>query len=400
MISIIIPVIRPDKAERCIKAILDDDFTGWIVAEEDKDRIGCPKMVKRLAEKASGDLICFIGDDTIPRPGWLDAGIEKMNCLPDGWGVVGLKTEGSVKCAHWLADRRMLALTGGEFFSTEYKHFFCDNELMDIARENGRWAETDEIVINHDHPVNGRGDEKHISITDQVFKDDRKIYVKRKRERVGGLAIGFPLVDPDVPIQFFTSYVCMRKPDHTMLFPMFPHGPWSGSIADARNSLVQQAQNEGAEYLLMLDTDQIYPPDTLEKLLSHKVDICGVSVHRRYPPFDRIFFRGNVEKLEHVREDEMYSGELIEIDATGTGCLLIDMSVFDDIEYPYFEFSHTKTGKPIGEDINFCHKARAAGRRVFVDTSIKVGHLAVIEIDEKMHRMCKLLMQKQEKENG
>lgn len=400
MISIIIPYIRPEKVETCMKAILDNGFVdGEILALEDTDRIGCPEMVKALTEKAKGDLICFLGDDTKPQKGWLDAGLEKMAQLPDGWGVVGLGTEGSVKCAHWIADKRMLDLTGGEFFSTEYNHFFCDNELMDIAIENGRWAETD-IVIDHDHPVNERGDEKHIPVDSNIFKEDRKTYVRRKRERHGGIAIGFPLVDSNVPVQFFTSFICMEKPNYTLLFPQLPHGPWSGSIADARNSLVKQAQQEGAKYLLMLDTDQVYPPDTLKKLMAHKVDICGVRVHRRYPPFDPIFFRGDVDNLNHISEEEMYSGDLVEIDATGTGCLLIDMSVFDDMEFPWFEFSKTKTGKPIGEDINFCHKSRAAGRRVFVDTSIKVGHLAVIEIDEKMHRMCKLLTKKQEKQDG
>jgi len=144
----------------------------------------------------------------------------------------------------------------------------------------------------------------------------------------------------------------------------------------------------GAKYLLMLDTDQVYPVDTLTKLLSHKVDVCGVRVHRRWMPFDPIFLRGEIGKYESVSEEEAYSGDLIEIDATGTGCLLFDMKVFDKIEKPWFAFDQVD-GKPIGEDIYFCSKARKAGLRIFVDTSIEVGHLTTVEVNRFLHQVCK-----------
>ena len=205
----------------------------------------------------------------------------------------------------------------------------------------------------------------------------------------GGLAIGFPLVDDRVPVQFFTSFACMEKPEsYRFLVPQFPHGPWTGSIADARNSLVQQALEEGCSHLLMLDTDQVYPADTLTKLLSHQKDICGVRVHRRWMPFDPIFLRGDIGKYESVPDDEKYSGDLIRVDATGTGCLLFDMNVFLKIDSPWFEFGMHE-GRPVGEDINFCSKARTAGIEIFVDTSIEVGHLATVQIDRFFHEICK-----------
>lgn len=392
-VSIIIPVIRPKKANRCIDAIRADGFAGEILHREDTERIGCPKMVEALAVDAEGGIICFLGDDTIPRPGWLQAGLDKMATLPDGWGVVGLRTEGSVVCAHWLADKRMLPLLGGQFFSTEYEHNFCDNELMDIAIENGRWAATDEVVIDHDHFVNGcevDEDHKRVSIR-EAFERGRKIYIRRKRERLGKIAIGFPLVDPTVPVQFLTSFCCIEKPsEYTLLTPQFPHGPWSGSIADARNSIVEQARQDGAKWLLMCDTDQVYPHDTLTKLLQHGKDICGVRVHRRWPPFDPIFYRGELGKYLSVSDEEAYSGDLIDVDATGTGCLLLNMEIFDHLEYPWFRFD-IHEGNPVGEDIFFCSRAKAAGLKIFIDTSIEVGHLTTLEVGKTLHQICKLV---------
>ena len=208
------------------------------------------------------------------------------------------------------------------------------------------------------------------------------------------IAIGFPLVDDRVTVQFFTSFACMDKPcEYTLLVPKFPHGPWTGSLADARNSLVSQALDEGCSHLLMLDTDQVYPADTLSKLLSHGVDVCGVRVHRRWMPFDPIFLRGDIGRYKSVSEAEMYSGDLISVDATGTGCLLFNMDVFLKVDRPWFEFG-VNDGKPVGEDINFCSKARSAGVNIYVDTSIEVGHLTTMTVNKTLHQICKQMTSK------
>ena len=58
-ISIIIPVVRPEKAKRCIEAIKKHiGISNYeIIDEEDTDRIGCPKMVKRLVKKTKYDKV-------------------------------------------------------------------------------------------------------------------------------------------------------------------------------------------------------------------------------------------------------------------------------------------------------------------------------------------------------
>lgn len=390
-ITIIIPAVRRKSAQRALKAAETacPDAHVWLLFDtEDK---GCPAMVDHMVSMCDTDYIMFLGDDTEIYPGVLESALEKMAELPDGWGIVGLNTDHGKQYAHWLADRRIIDLLPDcQFFNTAYKHFYCDQELYDIAVEHGRWAWAEDAHVKHHHPANGETKpDEHNERVRQYMKQDMQTYYRRKRERVGGIAIGFPLVDDRVPVQFFTSYACMDKPDrYTLLVPQFPHGPWTGSIADARNSLVYQALNEGCSYLLMLDTDQVYPADTLKKLLSHKKDVCGVRVHRRWMPFDPIFLRGEIGKYKSVSEEDMYSGDLIPIDATGTGCLLFDMDVFLKVDEPWFEFG-VNNGKPVGEDINFCSKARQAGVEIFVDTSIEVGHLTTMQINKTLHQICK-----------
>ena len=118
MISIIIPVIRPKKAKRCMDAMMYDpninSIPCEIVTAEDSQGVGCPAMVKKLTDRARGDMIMFLGDDTIPQPGFLNAAIIAMDKLPDGWGVVGLNTQddrpgvGFNDHAHWMASKKML----------------------------------------------------------------------------------------------------------------------------------------------------------------------------------------------------------------------------------------------------------------------------------------------------
>lgn len=390
-VTIIIPAVRREMSQKAAESAMACPGA-TVMVWMDKHRTGCPKMVKNMVEATNTDLIMFLGDDTEIQPGALEAALDKMNDLPDGWGVVGLNTENGKRFAHWLADKRMLELLpDGMFFNTAYHHYYCDEELKDIAMENGRWAWAEEAHVKHHHPSDGvtEPDDIHISLQPKL-KADWQTYCRRKRERMGNkIAIGFPLVDDQVPVRFFTSFACMEKPsEYTLLVPQFPHGPWTGSIADARNSLVEQALRDGCRHLLMLDTDQVYPSDTLTRLLSHKKDVCGVRVHRRWAPFDPIFLRGDIGKYESVSDEEMYSGDLIQVDATGTGCLLFDMEVFLKVDPPWFEFGH-HNGKSVGEDIGFCSKARKAGIEIFVDTGIAVGHLATVQIDRFFHEVCK-----------
>jgi len=404
-VSIVIPITRTEKVNDCLKAIAANagDIEYEIISKVDKSETSVLKKIIPMIAQTKYDLVLLLGDDSVPQAGFLEEAVATMETFEDGWGVVGLMTElrgDWMDYGHVLSHKKMLEFTGGEsFYSTEYHHCFSDDELRDIASEMGRFKVAKGSKILHDHPFNGRGDSEDaalkISYSDDVLAKDRKTYIRRKRERYGNkIAIGFPLVDPTVPVQFFTSYACMEKPEsYTLLVPKFPHGPWGMSIADARNSLVEQAQMEGARYLLMLDTDQVYPHDTLTKLMSHKVDICGVRVHRRWMPFDPIFLRGELGKYHNVSDEEAYSGDLIEIDATGTGCLLFDMQIGDKIDGKWFEFGFVD-GRHVGEDINFCSKARSVGVRIFVDTSIEVGHLITMEVNKTLHQMCKVLTPK------
>ena len=184
----IIPIIRPDKAKRCIAAINNnagiDDYE--IVVEEDVARVGCPVMVKRLVDRSKGELVCFLGDDTIPQPNFLRNALRAMATLPNGWGLVGLNDQyhnGNKLATHWLADKRLLPFLDGEFFHTGYKHTRCDRELTLRCQRLGRYVWAKDAIIRHNHPAFNNGktiDDDYIRVysKDYVMHDKRLFWLR------------------------------------------------------------------------------------------------------------------------------------------------------------------------------------------------------------------------------
>lgn len=155
MISIVIPWIRKAKFKRCVKLIEKNAGAEYeIIAKEDRRRIGCPKMVKKLVAKSKGQYVCFLGDDTLPQPGFLKYALEDMATLQDGWGLVGFNDmTGRTLPTHWLASKELLPLLDGEFFHTGYTHCCCDVELYERCTAMSRFIYSQRAVVLHDHPI-------------------------------------------------------------------------------------------------------------------------------------------------------------------------------------------------------------------------------------------------------
>lgn len=176
-----------------------------------------------------------------------------------------------------------------------------------------------------------------------------------------------------VPSAFFDSFIAAEKPEWVYLRSS------AGPIDEMRNNIVREAIQSGCSHLIMMDTDQVYHPGTIPKLLSHKLPIVGCLVYRRYPPFDPLMLSGKINNYQTIKEWEPES--LVEVDATGTGCLMFDINVFKDMPDPWFYFRKSDNGA-VGEDIGFCSDLRAKGYKIYVDTSIPAGHLSQMVINE------------------
>jgi hypothetical protein len=219
------------------------------------------------------------------------------------------------------------------------------------------------------------------------------------------LGIALPHVRDAIDFSFFLSFTAMLKPDSwSLITPDIPSGDFPQNVGAVREQLCEKGLSEGCTHLLFLDTDQDFPRDTIPKLLAHRMPVVVAPVHRRYPPFDHLLLRrvcddespSSVSRYALVPDEEAYSGKVVEIDATGAACMMIETAILKDIPRPWFK-SPMEKGDP-GEDIYFCEKVRESFIPIHADTSIRVDHVARIGINEQFRKMYHMLQKLQQKE--
>jgi GT2 family glycosyltransferase len=193
------------------------------------------------------------------------------------------------------------------------------------------------------------------------------------------LGIGIPLSWHYVPSDFFDSCMLLNKHNGMVIRAS------SGPIHEMRNTIVRRSLELDCTHLIFLDADMVYPPDTITQLLSHDKDIVGALTFKRWPNFEPLLFAGDEHNMYLI--DPIPEG-VVKVTATGTGCLMIKTSVFDNMEYPWFEFS-SENGKPVGEDINFCYNAKKVGYEIYVDTTIRTEHLCNTRVNWNLYHMQK-----------
>ena len=191
--------------------------------------------------------------------------------------------------------------------------------------------------------------------------------------------IGLP-VDDKFEVGFVESMqsAIALDPDGSEGMASAPHIMPYRVTNQSRNLLVHKMLNGPWTHILMLDSDMVFPAGTLGRLLSHDVDIVGGFYLRKV--------RGNLPCAARFGDDGRPMSvwpmpTLEEVDAIGTGAILIKRKVFEDIEPPWFEYRPVEPSwddskvEQISEDYVFCDKARDAGYKIYVDGSLICGHV-------------------------
>lgn len=122
-----------------------------------------------------------------------------------------------------------------------------------------------------------------------------------------------------------------------------------------RNVIVRESLEANASHLLFIDSDIVCQPDTLRRLLSHGKDIVGATYCGRRSP----------RRLNHLNLDgtstlEKDSG-LYKVRSLPGGLVLINTDVFRAMPPPWYSVKWLNEKGYLSEDVNFCHRAGAAG---------------------------------------
>ena len=189
--------------------------------------------------------------------------------------------------------------------------------------------------------------------------------------------VAIPCMDT-VQTEFADSLLKLR-PCGMMLHAFLP----CSLIYKSRNDLGQIAIREKTDYVLWLDSDMVFPSDTLADLMADLKDgrdiVTGV-YHMRRPPFRPVLYKKlrqglTPEENESEDYDDYPADGPFQVEGCGFGCVLMKTSVLETVRDRYHELFAPLPG--YGEDLSFCIRARACGFDIWADPKIQIGHKAM-----------------------
>lgn len=208
----------------------------------------------------------------------------------------------------------------------------------------------------------------------------------------------------------------------------------------SRNWLLTEQLKSGKPWthVLFIDDDIVVEPDYLERLLSHGKDIvAGICTRRNDPPIPNIRYYDQ-ETGDTRQIWEWPDNQLIEIDAAGTGLMLLSKHAVEQVAQAYFDclyeqeffgtsgellerhkkarleafderkvaywfrFMPTPKGDiEMGEDIFFCFAAkRYCDLKIYADTTVLPGHIGNYPFSIRDFLPYRDMMIEQSKKNG
>jgi hypothetical protein len=172
-------------------------------------------------------------------------------------------------------------------------------------------------------------------------------------------------------------------------------------IAAQRNTLAAQFLETDVDWLLYLDTDEVWNPDLIDRLMDsadkdERPIISGLVMAYRpereltVAPACGVF--ADSETLRIVAPSFIPNVRWWQVATVGAGCLLIHRTVLERMrdeygdKYPtavWFDqapfVNHDQDGNPVpdrmGEDYVFSARATACGFPLYVDTTVELGHI-------------------------
>jgi len=168
-------------------------------------------------------------------------------------------------------------------------------------------------------------------------------------------------------------------------------GITSSILPEARQRLVGEAWKMEATHILFVDSDMIFPADAIVRLVQHGMPIVGCNYSRKALTGVPTAYVEDDTHIGHLYNEEDDEG-LRPVKHMGFGLCLIDVRVFEAIDFPFFMFEPTKDGfKFKGEDVYFFEKCRKAGLTPMVDTGLseEVKHVGDFEYTHRFARAAR-----------
>ncbi len=177
-------------------------------------------------------------------------------------------------------------------------------------------------------------------------------------------------------------------------YDLVPFVPQRELLHGAMNRAVGMAIEHGFDYFLMSDDDCFPPFDVIPRLLRHMEAghdfVAGLGVMRGYPHTttagryypegislvkDRVTGAMELSGFEWLDDADTAAGpDLVPVDFCGFPIAIVRVSALKNITAPWF--GTEIDGGGCTHDVYFGRKAAAAGIKLYVDRTIRCGHLS------------------------
>ena len=210
------------------------------------------------------------------------------------------------------------------------------------------------------------------------------------------LFIGLPAYDFKIGVKLAISLAefCVKAQAHGVQVQLANISGCS-VVSRVRNLIAKHFLDSECDHLLMIDSDMVINADDIFRLLAFNQSrpiVAGVGVARKK---EKVYF-------SCLEQDEngnvlMDSMGLVKAQRVGTGFMMVQRKVFETLskEHPewhyydqthqadlitFFDFELNEEGY-MGEDFVFCNRARQHGFSVWIDPTIKLGHMGMMEFE-------------------
>ena len=157
----------------------------------------------------------------------------------------------------------------------------------------------------------------------------------------------------------------------------------TSNLPRSRHECLEDALMQDCTHALFIDTDQTFPMDTAHRLIRWKKPVVACNVPLKVmPSFPTARARAagpfGTPIYSNVGPGTPPPQGLEKVWRVGAGIMMIDLSILQKIERPWFEIRYSdKHAQFVGEDWYFVKKVEDAGFDVFIDHDLSrhIGHV-------------------------
>jgi len=174
----------------------------------------------------------------------------------------------------------------------------------------------------------------------------------------------------------------------------------SSMLPRQRQELCEDALEWGADWILFLDSDQLFPANTAHRLMQHGKEVvaCNIPTKLLPPHTNPSACQPDPENAEggvfvYTTADKK---GLEKVYRVGCGIMMLRASVFKDMPKPWFNFDyHEGRNQFMGEDWWLCRQLERKGIDIWIDHDLskEIGHEGLLIFTTQMTEVSKKLQE-------